>query len=483
MSPRRRNPYPVLLAVAIVPALVVAGVGLWLQDQGAASAPPPATTPGPLPTELATPLLSVRRAPATLSREVNIDAFRASAEEFLTRIDDTSCVDLSVDGLAVSAKNTDLPLRPASNVKLVVGAVAAEVLGPDFRYRTEARGQLDGAGVVQGDLALVGGGDPALAEGWWASTDVVRYPPTTITPIETLADQLVAAGVTRVTGDIVGDGTRYDAERFAPGITDGVKAELEALPISALMVNDMRTSPTTVGNDPERGAAQVLLRLLEERGVVVDGDATAGVAPAGANTIASVESPPFPEVLASMLTTSDNSAADMIVKEIGLARRGSGSWAAGLAEVLAVLSSWGVPVDPLVLSDGAGLSDDNRLTCAALLAVLQHGSVDDAVGSGLPVAGADEGTLADSFEGTELEGVLRAKTGTLGNNDGEPDKPGAKTLSGYVPVPGGGAIEFSLLLNGEQIADQGVYRPIWDAFGALLASYPSGPTTEELAPR
>lgn len=483
MSARRRNPYPVLAAVALVPALVVAGVGLWLQDQGASSAPPPATTSGSLPTALATPLLSVRRAPATLSREVNIDAFRVEAEEFVALVDDTSCLDLSVDGLAVSAKNADIPLRPASNVKLVVGAVALDVLGPDFRYRTEARGQLDGAGVVQGDLVLVGGGDPALAEAWWGDTDVVRFPPTAITSIEALADQLVAAGVTRITGDVVGDGTRYDAERFAPGITDGVKAELEALPISALMVNDMRTSPTTVGNDPERAAAQVLLRLLEERGVVVEGEATAGVATAGTNAIASVESPPFPELLASMLTTSDNSAADMMVKEIGLARRGSGSWAAGLAEVLAVLSSWGVPVDDLVLSDGSGLSDDNRLTCAALLGVLQHGAADDPVGAGLPVAGSDDGTLADVLEGTELEGVLRAKTGTLGNNDGVENKPGVKSLSGYVPVDGGGAIEFSLVLNGERIADQDVYRPIWDAFAELLAGYPSGPTTEQLAPR
>jgi D-alanyl-D-alanine carboxypeptidase/D-alanyl-D-alanine-endopeptidase (penicillin-binding protein 4) len=484
VSPRRRNPFPALLAVAVVPALMLAGLGLWVRDQGATAVPPATTLPGTTPPPpLTTPLLSVRRAPATLSREVSIDAFRADAAAFLPLLNPTSCVDMSVDGLAVVEQAADQPFRPASNVKLLTAAVALEVLGADFRYRTEVRGQRDDAGVVQGDLVLVGGGDPNLAEAWWPETEVVRYPPFNVTSMEALADQIVAAGVTSITGAVVGDGSRYDDEPFAPGVSDAAKADLEALPVTGLVVNDMRTSPSSTANDPDTGAAIVLRRLLEERGVAVAGSAEAGTVQGDPPVITSIESQPLPEVLASMLTTSDNHAADMIAKEIGLARRGSGSWSAGLAEILAVVSSWGVDVAPLVLADGSGLSDDNRLTCRALLGVLQHGSVDDAIGNGLPVAGAPNGTLSDVFVGTEMEGVLRAKTGTLGNNDGQPDKPGVKSLSGYVPVEGGGAIEFALILNGETISNQGEYRPVWDAFATLLASYPSGPTTEQLAPR
>ena len=62
-------------------------------------------------------------------------------------------------------------------------------------------------------------------------------------------------------------------------------------------------------------------------------------------------------------------------------------------------------------------------------------------------------------------------------------KPAAKTLAGFVPQDGGGAVEFVLLLNGPQIAEQAEYRPIWDAFGDLLASYPDGPVPADLAPR
>jgi serine-type D-Ala-D-Ala carboxypeptidase/endopeptidase (penicillin-binding protein 4) len=79
---------------------------------------------------------------------------------------------------------------------------------------------------------------------------------------------------------------------------------------------------------------------------------------------------------------------------------------------------------------------------------------------------------------------MRAKTGTLGNAPYNADPPAVKSLSGYVPLEGGGAIEFSLLLNASgTLTDQRVYRPIWDSFAAVLATYPGGPTAADLAPR
>jgi D-alanyl-D-alanine carboxypeptidase/D-alanyl-D-alanine-endopeptidase (penicillin-binding protein 4) len=136
------------------------------------------------------------------------------------------------------------------------------------------------------------------------------------------------------------------------------------------------------------------------------------------------------------------------------------------------------------LVDGSGLSDENRLTCGALLHVLQHDDASDAVGTGMPIAGVAGGTLSDAFVGTDLEGVLRGKTGTLYNyDDGTGGKPAAKALGGFLPLEGGGAVEFVMLLNGPQVAEKVVYRPIWDAFGALLLTYPAGPTPAVLGPR
>jgi D-alanyl-D-alanine carboxypeptidase/D-alanyl-D-alanine-endopeptidase (penicillin-binding protein 4) len=181
-----------------------------------------------------------------------------------------------------------------------------------------------------------------------------------------------------------------------------------------------------------------------------------------------------------MLTTSDNNTSEMVLKEIGYQAKGQGTRPAGLQVVMERLAAWGVPTVGVDLVDGSGLSDANRLTCAAILGVLEHGSANDAVGQGMPVAGAAGGTLADIFADSPLAGKLRGKTGSL-NPNCNPRQLGAKSLGGYVPEAGGGAIEFVLLQNGECIAKN--YKPLWDQLGAALAPYPTGPTAETLAPR
>jgi serine-type D-Ala-D-Ala carboxypeptidase/endopeptidase (penicillin-binding protein 4) len=148
--------------------------------------------------------------------------------------------------------------------------------------------------------------------------------------------------------------------------------------------------------------------------------------------------------------------------------------------VMEKLAAWGVPTVGVQLVDGSGLSDANRLTCGAILGVLEHGSPTDAVGQGMPVAGAAGGTLADVFVDTPLAGKLHGKTGSL-NPNCNPGQLGAKSLGGYVPEAGGGAIEFVLLQNGDCIAKN--YRALWDQLGAAIAPYPTGPTAETLAPR
>lgn len=480
---RRRNPYPALVVVALVPALLLGGC--WRFADGKAPADVAVPTDGTAeivePEALTTPLLSVRRSPATLARDVNLGAFTTELEAFLPQIDDTSCVAVSVDGLVVGGTHQDTPLRPASNVKILTAAVALERLGADYTYTTEVRGDL-ASGVIAGDLWFVGGGDPLLSSEWWQGPNT-KYPPFNVTSIESLAQAIRDAGVTRIDGAIVGDASRYDDEWYAPTWTDDVRFT-EGGPISGLLVNDSRESNTTSSNDPAVGAATVLTGALRDLGVTVTGSPTKGVTPADTPVVASVTSQPMTAVLQEMLTTSDNNTAEMVLKEIGLKAGGLGTREAGLAAVTETLQGWSVPTDAITVVDGSGLSDENRLTCAVLLAVVQHQSIDDPVGQGLAVAGQAGGTLADAFVGTDLEGTLRGKTGTLYNyDDGTGGKPAAKALSGFVPVEGGGAIEFAMLLNGPQIAEQVEYRPIWDAFGEVLMSYPSGPTAAELAPR
>lgn len=482
--PRRRNPYPALAAVALVPALVLAGCWRFADGRsGGTDSPPPSTaaSTGGTPAALTTPLLSVRRAPAILSRDLNAAAFASALDGFLPKIDDTSCVSVSVDGQLVAGRNDTVPLRPASNVKIITAAVAVQVLGAGYTFKTDVRGNVQ-AGVVTGDLFLIGGGDPLLSNSWWNGPNT-KYPPFNVTSVEALAQRIKDAGITRIDGGVVGDASRYDDEWYAPSWSSDVRFS-EGGPVSALLANDSRESLTTSSDDPAIGAAQVLIDALAAVGVIVGGTASKGVAPLDVPVVASIDSQPLAAIVQEMLTTSDNNTAEMLLKEIGLKSGGKGTREAGLVAVNEALVGWGVPMDGVSLVDGSGLSDDNRLTCAALLAVVQHESVDGPVGLGMALAGQEGGTLADAFVGTALEGRLRGKTGTLYNyQDGTGGKPAAKSLSGWVPLDGGGAIEFSMILNGPQVAEKVVYRPIWDAFGSVLLTYPSGPSAAELGPR
>ena len=195
-----------------------------------------------------------------------------------------------------------------------------------------------------------------------------------------------------------------------------------------------------------------------------------------------MQSQPLPAVIAEMLTNSDNNTAELMLKEIGLKASGAGTREAGAAAVASTLASWGIDTNGLVVADGSGLSPDNRVSCRTMLAVLQHAGFDGPVGQGLAIGG-ETGTLADAFGDTSVAGRIRGKTGTLNNVPYDQDPPAVKALSGYLPVDGGGAIEYTLLLNGGIITDQSEYRPIWAELVNALTSFPAVANPRDLGPQ
>ena len=174
-----------------------------------------------------------------------------------------------------------------------------------------------------------------------------------------------------------------------------------------------------------------------------------------------------------MLQNSDNNTAEMLLKEIGYQLSGAGTRAAGNSAVMAKLSSWGVPLEGVALSDGSGLSGDNKVTCAAFLAVLERYEATDPLISKLAVAGTS-GPLLNHFVGTTLQGRLDGKTGSLS---------GVKALVGFVPVEGGSTIRFALLLQSPGVDDDKVFKPLWEGvLTQALGSYPQGPTAAAITP-
>jgi D-alanyl-D-alanine carboxypeptidase/D-alanyl-D-alanine-endopeptidase (penicillin-binding protein 4) len=487
-SRRGRGPVIVLAAAAVVPAAVLLVLYSWLANQHSANEAAPPIDPALVvavepPPSLSTGMIAFRRVPTIISRGLNTEVFAAEVSPFLGSLNQRSCGAVSVDGELIGQRNEGLAVIPASNQKLPVAAAAIERLGADFRYITTvvAAGSPVG-GTVDGDLFIVGGGDPLLSSDWYPASNLERNAVTSPTSFDTLADRVVAAGVTEITGSVIGDGSRYDDEYFAPGWGDGV-AGLEGGPYDALMANDSRVLGDPQRNsDPNRAAAREFTLLLEARGVNVGGDAAAGTAPAGAVEVASIESAPMSDVVAEMLGNSDNNTAEMVVKELGVTVRLPGTREAGLGVMRDVLVEWGVDVSEIVLVDGSGLSLDNRLTCASILTVLQRSGFESPLGQGLPIAG-QTGTLATAFVDQPVAGRLRGKTGTLNNPPFNVDPPAVKALAGYLPVEGGSAVEYVLILNGPTVSDQSEYRQVWGDLADALDSYPAGASPTDVGPR
>ncbi len=507
-----RSPLIALLLIAILPAIGLLILARWADDEADAyessrdanalletsldarievdgivvDQPPDSVDriDGPdLAPALSTGIFDYRRAPDTVAAAASAAQLRVAVDPVLTFIGDRSCAAVAVDGLDVTSLNADLPVIPASNQKLLVALAALDVLGPDHVFTTSVAVPPLNDGVVDGDIYLIGGGDPLLTSDDYPIEDD-SLPVMSPTSFDVLADRLVDAGVTRIRGTVIGDGTRYDDEFVIDDWADGV-AFNEAGPYDALLVNDARVRGRSgIEDEPNTGAAREFARLLNDRGIRVDNGWGSGVASTLVPVVATVQSAPLSDVIVEMLMTSDNNTAEMLVKEMGVATSGTGTRAAGLDAMFRSLEVQGVPMAGVELRDGSGLSTSNRVTCDAVLTVLQVGA-GGPIDAGLPVA-AFSGTLADEFLDGPMVGRLRAKTGTLNNPPAEADPPAVKALAGYVDPregAGPGTIQFVVIANTPDVTDDGIYRPLWGALGERFATYPTGPAPDSLGPR
>lgn len=369
---------------------------------------------------LGTPVISARRLPTVVAEPIAERRLHGDLEAWLAVQPPDTCLAVEGDDGDVRFDHrSDVSLVPASTAKLLTATAAIRELGEDHRFRTVLSATATPAGeVVPGDLVLIGGGDPLLASPDYAAR--FRRQPQTFTDLDSLAAQVVEAGIRRVDGAVVGDEGRYDRERYVASWPRRYVDQDQIGPLSALSVNDgfaeYPLAPDAPGDlvaaeDPAVDAAAVLTRLLEARGVDVAGPPRSGPSPEGATELAAVESVPVREVVAQMLRESDNSTAELLLKELGHAA-GDPSTEGGRRVTTAALGGAAIDAGGVVVADGSGLSLDNRLTCGLLVELLTASPEAAILDDGLPVAG-QTGTLAERFDGTELDGVLRAKTGTL----------------------------------------------------------------------
>jgi D-alanyl-D-alanine carboxypeptidase/D-alanyl-D-alanine-endopeptidase (penicillin-binding protein 4) len=458
----------VLLAVAVTVALAAVPAVARAQD-----APAP-VTPAP-----ATPVFSLRRVPDLLARTVadthlGADLDRVMSDPALGGARDTACLAVGDAGGGRShyTRQAAQLLIPASTLKLMTGAAALSKLGPDSHFTTEVRAGAAPANGGVDDLYLVGGGDPLLATADYSVDAGYQGQSRMATPIEALADKVVATGIRRV-NHLLGDESRYDTQRLVPSWSPSYAAEFEISPLSALVVNKAfsSTRPPAVAVSPPAHAAGVLAGLLRARGVTV-GTTGAAKTPGGAPLVTSIDSAPLSEVVGEILRNSDNMGAEMLLKELSASPGTPGSTAAGLSALVAQLQKVaGVTSAELAAVDGSGLDRTDKISCAALERVLDTTGEDGPLAKGLPEAGRD-GTLWRRFLGSAAAGKVRAKTGSLN---------GVAGLAGFATDREGRDLSFALLANG--LPNEATGSALQDKVVNVLAAYPRGPAADELAPK
>jgi D-alanyl-D-alanine carboxypeptidase/D-alanyl-D-alanine-endopeptidase (penicillin-binding protein 4) len=321
----------------------------------------------------------------------------------------------------------------ASNTKLFTTSAALAQYGTEGTLGTEVRGRgVLEEGVWRGDLYLRGGGDPTFG-----SRRFTRRAYGTGATVEQLAAGLERAGIERVSGRVIGDESEFDSLRGGPD--SGYSTSIWVGPLSALSYNRglADESGRSFQVDPPLFAAARLDGALERRGIAVRRAPRTGTSPAGAEILASVDSPPMSDLMRITNKPSDNFAAEMLLKDLGLLVRGRGTTSGGARVAASFARQLGSRVR---LRDGSGLSRGNRASpyrIVKLLAAMSRRDEFDAWYASLPIAGRD-GTLATRMRSGPARGRCHAKTGTLSN---------VSALSGYCTARSGDMYAFSFLMN------------------------------------
>ena len=352
-------------------------------------------------------------------------------------------------------------VTPASNTKLLTGVAALAAVGPDTRFRTSVKLEPNTE-----KLHLVGGGDPYL--GSTAAKGKGKYPRrvTTYDLAVATAKALQAKGVRRVT-------LSYDASLFSgpavnPRWPSSYISEMVVPPISALWV-DQGHKDKGWGNvdNPAAAAAATFARQLRGQHIDVRPKVTAARTPESAEEVARVDSAPLGQIVQNLVSTSDNNATEVVLRHLGLAVNGEGSFVGGTKAMLSVLGELGVDVASAKVYDGSGLSRDNRLTANTLTDVLRMASDPGkpqlrSVIAGLSVAGF-QGSLANRFDKTDpaARGRVMAKTGTL---------TGVHGLAGVATDQTGAPMVFAILADGVPLPKTLAARLQLDKFAAALGA-------------
>ncbi|OGU49979.1 MAG: D-alanyl-D-alanine carboxypeptidase/D-alanyl-D-alanine-endopeptidase [Ignavibacteria bacterium GWC2_36_12] len=395
-------------------------------------------------------------------------------------------------------KNNRYLLHPASNMKILTSAAGLVFLGPDYNFETTFyyKGDIDD-GVLDGDLYVVGGFDPAFS----------------IQDLDYFIDAIDSLGIKKIKGNIFADVSRMDTMYWGEGWMWDDDPSTDSPYLSSLNINYNSVEVFLLGTEPGR-KAQIILNpyskyfnvyneavtvspdednsysitrdwmnkkntvvakgkvkkgrmitgdeepqslnvfrpdlyfltlfkeTLQRKGIKVEGKSDNFWLPYDAIYLRTI-SRPFAEIIIPLDKKSINLIAEMVLYALAEKYYGKPATAKnGIKVINNFISLIGMSPEKYNLVDGSGLSHYNLVSAELILEVLKYMYYSEpglykVLVESFPIAGVD-GTLAKRMNGTSAENNVKAKTGTI---------TGVSALSGYITSQSGRLIAFSILIE------------------------------------
>ena len=408
-------------------------------------------------------------------------------------------------GAVIGERNPHLPLAPASNMKMFTTAAALDLLHPDFEVKTTvyARGAVDPTGTLDGDVKIVGHGDPTIG-GRFHDNHATEV-------IDEWATDIKRTGVKTIRGNLIFEYGYMDTEYIHPTWPVDQLVNWYEAPVAAFTMQEgcveVRVLPSKAGKactvqlEPPTSYIDVESTCVTGRGlpfitrirgtntVVVRGGVPArsgatevfvtvenpihyfaavtaetfarnGITVQGQIVITprdnrpdwravSQHSTPLNIIVDVINKKSQNHYAEQLIKMIGAEKKGEGSWQDGAATVTEWLTGkLGVPADEYHQADGSGMSRENRASANAFIHLLREMWKspwrEDFVSS-LPYSGDPDAKFGHRLRSAPYARNVYAKTGYI---------VGVVGLSGYVHAQSGRIYAFSFIFNNYHV---GVY--------------------------
>ncbi|NLO10949.1 MAG: D-alanyl-D-alanine carboxypeptidase/D-alanyl-D-alanine-endopeptidase [Candidatus Cloacimonetes bacterium] len=396
----------------------------------------------------------------------------------------------------VYAYHDSLYVIPASVHKIFTAATALHHLGQDYQWHTTLayQGKLV-RGRLEGDLLVIGGGDPTWNEDYWENGAKQLF--------QNWADSLLTRGITHIEGNLIANVSHFPTREYNPHWDKDDRPYYYAPAVSSLPFNANRIihqfeagdkagdpvkisviddyeyftvenslttgkpnsrlntwavpladslSYTLMGTVPANTKAVEKLALrrpeyfvikefrevLEQNGISVAGQILVQGNAVDYDQLELLfvqDSPHLNSVVSQMVKTSSNFLAESILHSL------AADYDEALRQVGNTLQELGVGMQNFRFQDGCGLSRDTRLSTREIGALLYHARIQpwfDAFFSALPISGVD-GTLSNRMQDNKVKGRVFAKTGGM---------TGISTMAGYIQHSDERLLAFAILNSG-----------------------------------